>query len=50
MMKVKYIIKDINKRSNKKTLQGIKGKFGGNKTEREREREIDRHKSLLNFT
>jgi len=39
MMKVKYIIKDINKRSNKKALQGIKGKLGGKKTDQERERE-----------
>ena len=45
-----YMIKDINKRSNEIALQGNKGKLGRNKTEEERERENDRHKSLLDFT
>ena len=45
-----YTIKDINKRSNQIALQGNKGKLGRNKTEEERERENDRHKSLLDFT
>jgi len=44
------MIKDINKRSNEIALQGYKGKLGRNKTEEERERENDRHKSLLDFT
>jgi len=45
-----YMIKDINKRSNEIALQGYKGKLGRNKTEEERERENDRHKSLLDFS
>jgi len=44
-----YMIKDINKRSNEIALQGNKGKLGRNKTEEERERENDRHKSLLDL-